>query len=466
MHTHELKWTMFVITAIGNFIAMLDSTTVNLALYPMAVDLHVTMSQIQWVMIAYMLVLTVFLPFFGKLGDIFPKNKLYATGFGIFALGALLNTTAENFWLLIAYRCIEALGASIMLSNAQAIIASIFKNEKRGKALGLNGCIVAIGGMSGPALGGILINAFGWHSVFIPCIPVALIGSYYAWKMLPHNVKTDIKNFKFDYRGFFYFTISLFALLLAISEGHTWGWNSLKIITLGIVTLIFGVLFYIRDHHFNYPLINFEMFKIKPFTFGNLAVMMSYMAMYTNSILLPFFLQEILKYNAMLTGLLILPYSVTLSIIAPIAGRLSGKYGSRYLTIAGPCVYCIALLMFTLYGKNAAMWQIVLASGIMGIGNGLFQSPSNNAIMTSVESEQLGLASGILALSRNMGNILGVAVTITLFETFRNIFLENGKIYDLAFLTAYKVTMCFGILFGLTCLGFAYIAYKPHKNTH
>lgn len=466
MHTHELKWTMFVITAIGNFIAMLDSTTVNLALYPMAVDLHVTMSQIQWVMIAYMLVLTVFLPFFGKLGDIFPKNKLYATGFGIFALGALLNTTAENFWLLIAYRCIEALGASIMLSNAQAIIASIFKNEKRGKALGLNGCIVAIGGMSGPALGGILINAFGWHSVFIPCLPVALIGSYYAWKMLPHNVKTDIKNFKFDYRGFFYFTISLFALLLAISEGHTWGWNSLKIITLGIVTLIFGVLFYIRDHNFNYPLINFEMFKIKPFTFGNLAVMMSYMAMYTNSILLPFFLQEILKYNAMLTGLLILPYSVTLSIIAPIAGRLSGKYGSRYLTIAGPCVYCIALLMFTLYGKNAAMWQIVLASGIMGIGNGLFQSPSNNAIMTSVESEQLGLASGILALSRNMGNILGVAVTITLFETFRNIFLENGKIYDLAFLTAYKVTMCFGILFGLTCLTFAYIAYKPHKTTH
>mgnify|MGYP003094275742 CR=1 FL=1 len=466
MSTKELKWTMFVITAIGNFIAMLDATTVNLALYPMAVDLQVSMSQIQWVMIAYMLVLTVFLPFFGKLGDIFPKNKLYSTGFAIFALGAFLNTTASSFWLLIAYRCIEALGASIMLSNAQAIIASIFKNEKRGKALGLNGCIVAIGGMSGPALGGILINAFGWHSVFMPCIPVALAGSYYAWKMLPHNIKTDIKNFKFDYRGFFYFTISLFALLLAISEGHTWGWNSLKIIALGIITLIFGVLFYIRDHHINYPLINFSMFKIKPFTFGNLAVMMSYMAMYTNSILLPFFLQEILKYNAMVTGLLILPYSVTLSITAPISGRLSGKYGSRYLTLAGPAVYCIALLMFTLYDKNAAMWQIIAASGIMGIGNGLFQSPSNNAIMTSVKHEELGLASGILALSRNMGNILGVAVTITLFETFRNIFLENGKIYDLAFLTAYKATMCFGIMFGIICFTFAFIAYKPNKTTH
>ncbi|CDE59324.1 drug resistance transporter EmrB/QacA subfamily [Fusobacterium sp. CAG:439] len=457
---------MFVITAVGNFIAMLDATTVNLALYPMAVDLHVTMSQIQWVMIAYMLVLTVFLPFFGKLGDIFPKNKLYSVGFSLFALGAFLNTTADSFGLLIAYRCLEALGASIMLSNAQAIIATIFKKERRGKALGLNGCIVAIGGMSGPALGGILINSFGWHSVFLPCIPVALAGAYYAYKMLPHSIKTDRKNFKFDYKGFFYFTISLFALLLAISEGHSWGWNSLKIISLGVITLIFGVLFYIRDHHINYPLINFSMFKIKPFTFGNLAVMTSYMAMYTNSILLPFFLQEILKYNALKTGLLILPYSVTLSVMAPIAGRLSGKYGSRYLTIAGPIVYCIALLMFTLYDKNAAMWQIVLASGIMGIGNGLFQSPSNNAIMTCVKTEELGLASGILALSRNMGNILGVSVTITLFETFRNIFLETGKVYDLAFLSSYRTTMCFGIFFGLCCLTFAYIAYKPHKTTH
>lgn len=460
MSTKQLKWAMFTITAIGNFIAMLDSTTVNLALYPMSVDFHVSMGQIQWVMIAYMLVLTVFLPFFGKLGDIFPKNKLYSTGFAIFAIGAFLSSIAKSFELLIAFRCLEALGASVMLSNAQAIIATIFKNARRGKALGLNGCIVAIGGMSGPALGGILIHSYGWHSVFYPCILVALIGAFYAYRMLPKAVRIDIKNFKFDYKGFIYFTLALFALLLAISEGHSWGWNSLKIIALGVVTFVFGALFYIRDHKISYPLINFSLFKIRPFTFGNLAVMTSYMAMYTNSILLPFFLQEIQDYNPMVAGLLILPYSVTLSVIAPISGRLSGKYGSKYLTLAGPAVYCIALLMFTLYGKNAAMWQIVLASSIMGIGNGLFQSPSNNAIMTSVEKSELGIASGILALSRNMGNILGVAVTITLFETFRNMFIHGGKIYDIAFLYSYRTTMCFGILLGFLCLLFAYTAYK------
>lgn len=455
---------MFVITAIGNFIAMLDATTVNLALYPMSQDLHVTMSQIQWAVIAYMLVLTVFLPFFGKLGDIFPKNKLYSTGFLIFAIGAALNMTAANFIELISFRCIEALGASIMLSNAQAIIATIFKNERRGKALGLNGCLVAIGGMSGPALGGLLINSFGWHAIFAPCIPIAVIGAYYAYKMLPSHIDHHKKPFKFDYKGFIYFTISLFALLLAISEGYQWGWTSLKIITLGIITFIFGALFYLRDHKINYPLIDFSMFKIKQFTFGNLAVMMSYMAMFTNSILLPFYLQELLKFNALLSGLLILPYSVTLSFIAPISGRLSGKYGSRYLTLAGPVVYIIALLIFTTFDKNTQIWEIVMASGIMGIGNGLFQSPSNNAIMTSVQKEELGIASGILALSRNMGNILGVAVTITLFETFRDMFLSGGQIYETAFLRSYHTTMWFGILFGAACLLFAYIAYKPQKQ--
>lgn len=460
MNIKQMKWTMFTIVAIGNFIAMLDASSVTLALYPMATDLHVSMGQIQWVMVAYMLVLTVFLPFFGKLGDIFSKNKLYSLGFAIFAIGAFLNIISTSFNMLVICRCIEAIGASIMLSNAQALIATIFKGKKRGKALGLNGCLIAIGGISGPALGGILIHNCGWHSIFYPSMIVGFLGIVYARNFLPHNKVKNFKSFKFDYKGFIYFTISLFALLLAISEGHEWGWSSINIILLGIVSLTFGGLFYFRDHKINYPLINFSLFKIKPFTFGNLAVLMSYMAMFTNSILLPFFLQDIQKHNALVTGLLILPYSLTLSVMAPIAGRLSGKYGSRYLTLAGPSVYCVALIMFTLFGKDAPMWQIIFASGIMGIGNGLFQSPSNNAIMTSVNKSELGIASGILALSRNMGNILGVAVTITLFESFNKIFINGGKNYEISFLYAYKTTMCFGILFGLACLIFAYTAYK------
>ena len=437
---------------------MLDSSTVNLALYPIAQGLNISLTEVQWIIIAYMLVLTVFLPFFGKLGDIFPKNKVYSCGFLIFAIGAFLNSTAPNFYLLIFYRCIEAMGASIMIANGPAVIATLFKGEDRGKALGINACLVAVGGMSGPAVGGALINYFGWRTIFLPSVPLAIAGAIFSYKLLPYYIKK--KPFKFDYRGFFYFTIALFALLLAISEGHTWGWKSIKIITLGVMTLIFGGLFYFRDSKINYPLINFKMFKIKTFTFGNIAVMTSYMTMFTNGILLPLFLQEIVKYNALITGLLILPYSVASSIVAPFAGSYAGKHGSRTLTILGPSIYILALIIFTTFNAHTQMWEVILASVIMGIGNGCFQSPSNTAIITSVKKEELGIASGILSLARNLGNILGVAVTITLFESFRNLLTENGVPYQKAFLQSYHWTMCFGIGFGIICLSCAAFAYK------
>ena len=458
MPRKKIKWTICLLVILGNFLGMLDSSTVNLALYQIAENLHITLSQVQWVVIAYMLVLTVFLPFFGKIGDLFPKNKVYSLGFFIFAAGAFLNSTAPNFYLLILYRCIEALGASIMIANGPAVIATLFKGEERGKALGINGCLVAVGGMSGPAIGGALINAFGWRTIFLPSVPIAIIGAFLAYKLLPSYIKKT--TFKFDYKGFIYFTIALFALLLAISEGHDWGWKSLKIVTLGTITLIFGGLFYFRDSKINYPLIDFKMFKIKTFTFGNLAVMTSYMTMFTNGILLPFFLQEILKYNALITGLLILPYSIASSIVAPFAGAYAGKNGSRGLTVIGPLIYILALIIFTSFNIKTQMWEIILASVIMGVGNGCFQSPSNTAIITSVKKEELGIASGILSLSRNLGNILGVAITITLFESFRSILISNGLVYQKAFLTSYHWTMCFGIVFGIVCCASAFIAYK------
>ena len=464
MRPKDIKWTIFAITAVGSFLGMFDSATVNLALYAISTDLNVTMTQIQWVVVAYMLILTVLLPFFGKLGDILPKNKLYASGFLLFGLGAFLNFTAQSFYLLILYRCIEAVGASIMISNAPAIITSIFRSEKRGKALGLNGCLIALGGLSGPALSGILINYFGWHAIFLPSVPIALIGAYFAFKLLPANILHKQKDFKFDYLGFAYFTVGSITLLLAISEGHVWGWTSIKIIVLGLITLVFGTLFYIRDNNIDYPMINFKLFEIREFTFGNLAVMTSYMSMFTNSVLLPFYLQEVLHYSAMKTGLIVLSYAVILSITAPLAGRYSGKHGSRYITLCGAATYIIALSAFICFHETTPIQAIIIVSGIMGIANGLFQSPSNTAILSSVPKSNIGIASGILALSRNVGNILGVALTLSLFANLKTHFLAQNLAYNQAFLKAFHFTMGAGIFFAIVCFVFAFNAYKNEKR--
>lgn len=194
MAAKRIKWLICILIISGNFLGMLDSSTVNLALFPIAQGLNVSLTQVQWVIIAYMLVLTVFLPFFGKLGDIFPKNKIYSTGFAIFALGAFLNFTANNFYLLISYRCLEALGASIMIANGMAVIATLFKGSDRGKALGLNACLVAIGGMSGPAVGGFLINYFDWHAIFLPSVPIAITGAILSYKLIPSYMKKKYSN--------------------------------------------------------------------------------------------------------------------------------------------------------------------------------------------------------------------------------------------------------------------------------
>lgn len=459
MKNEHIKWTICLIIILGNFIGMLDSTTIQLALYQISIGLDISLSKAQWVIIAYMLVLTVFLPFFGKIGDLYPKNKVYSTGFFTFSIGALLCTFSPNFVTLVIFRCIEALGASIMLANGPAVISTLFRGENRGKALGINGSLVAAGGLLGPALGGMMINFFGWRTIFLPAFIISFIGGILSYRLVPSYIRRKV--LKFDYKGFLYFTIALCALLLAISEGYSWGWKSLRIISLGILTLIFGSLFYFRDKKISYPMINFRMFKIKTFTFGNIAVMTSYMTMFTNAILLPLFLQDILKYNAFVTGLLILPYSLASCLVAPFAGTYAGKHGSKILTRIGPAIYIIALLIFTSFGIHTKQWQVVAASIIMGIGNGCFQSPSNTAIMTSVKTEEVGIASGILSLSRNMGNILGVAITITLFENFKNLY-QNGS-YQSAFLSAYHLTMVFGIIFGVTCLTCAIIAYDDKK---
>ena len=461
MKLNNVKWTIFAIIAIGNFIGMLDSTIVNLALYPMAVDLGASISHVQWVIISYSLILTVFLPFWGKIGDIVPKNKLYSSGFLLFALGSFLNTTAQSLGALIFYRVIEALGASIVISNASSVIAILFKGKDRGKALGLNGCLIAAGGLVGPSLGGFLIQAFDWHAIFMPCIPVALAAAYFSYKMVPHAV-FEKKELKFDYKGFIYFSISLFALLLAISQGYHWGWHSSKILILGLVCVFFGYLFYLRDHSISYPMINFSLFKIKQFTLGNFAVMTSYIAMFTNTVLLPFYLQDVLKFQPFLAALVILPYSIVLMITAPLSGYFAGKYGGRILTLAGPCVTFLALLGFVSFDKNTPTFLIMLLSGFMGLGNGLFQSPSNTAIISSVPKDYLGIASGILALSRNMGHILGVALTITLFATFKDVFQVAGLEYQGAFLKAYRYTMAVGMMFSLMCLMFSFFAYKKN----
>ncbi len=461
MHNSGLKWMIIWVTVIGNFISMLDSTTVNIALYEISKSLNEPVTAVQWVVVSYMLILTVFLPFFGKLSEICPRNKLYASGFLIFSLGSFLSFLSHNLPMLIVSRCIEAFGASILVSNALAIIASIFRGKNRGKALGMNGAIVALGSMSGPALAGVLINYFGWNMVFIPGCIVAFIAAILSYRLIP-AYHPSVVDKRFDYKGFLYFTIFLFSLLTVISQGHVWGWASDKIKFLVILFILSTIMFVYRELKVSYALIDFTLFKIKSFTFGNIALNLSYWGVFGIGITFPLYAQKIIGLSPMITGFIVLTFSVSLIFTAPVAGILAGKYGSRYLTVSGGIVFTLALILFSLFGTSTPLWLMVIAEMMLGVGNGLFQSPSNMGVLSEVDTKHLGVAGGMLALARNTGMIMGIAIAINILEIILGYF--NSIAAPNPFLTAYQYTVRVLAVFALICTACAFIAYRSEKK--
>ena len=458
MSKSQYQWTIFSIIATGSFLGMLDSSTVNVALYKISQHFQAKLEDVQWVITAYMLVLTIFLPLFGRLCDNFSKKKLYTFGFIFFAFGSFLNTNATLLPLLIGFRCIEAIGASILLSNSTAIVASIFKNKKRGKALGILGSIIALGGMLGPAVGGILINFFTWRAVFIPAIPIALLGAYFSYKIIPNNcIET---KFKFDTLGFISFAIFMTSLLMLTTKARIWGINSSNTIITFLILIFFSLLFIIIEKNATCPLVKFELFKNKSFTLGNIALSLSYMGLFANGVLFPLYFQEILKFTPLQVGLFCLPFSIALVSTAPIAGNLAGKYGSRILTTLGPILVSFGLLIFTTFKLHANILFIIIAQFLLGMGNGFFQSPTNTAIMNTASKENRGSASGILALFRNAGMIIAVSMAISIFDTLIKIFTSSKINYQNAYIYSYHITLYIGIIFSLLYSIISNIAYR------
>lgn len=456
--THTIKWIIFVVSAIGGFLAMMDSNTVNVALYEIAKDFSIDISHAQWAVTAYILILSTFLTLFGKLNDLISRRNLYALGYLIFALGAFLNTVSFNLISLILSRMVQATGASILLSNNYAIIASIFKGNERAKALGFSTALMALAGMSGPILGGFLMHSMNWRAIFIPSIIIGLIGAYYAHKYIPEIVHRQ--EFRFDWFGMVYMLIINISLLLIIAQGHSWGWGSKRIIMLLIILLIFSVIFYFQEKRIEYPVINFELFKSKVFTYGNFALLVAYFSLFTNALLFPFYCQKVLNVSPLMTAFLILPFSIMFMIMALLNGKMTRKLHSSILMTTGTILIILGYIFFMTIGSNLVYWNIIIAQCLIGAGSGCYQ-PSVNALIVSIAPPgKMGIASGILAMFRNVGMLLGITISVSIFDYIKNGAVFNGADEINAFMQGYRGAILWAIIFGIIC---AILSYKSHR---
>lgn len=417
------KWWILTSVACGTFMATLDSSIVNIALPTMTKALNADLFRIKWVVIVYLLALTCLLLPFGRLSDQLGRKPVFQLGFLIFILGSALCGFSYSLSALIFFRALQAVGASMLMVNGPAIITAAFPTTQRGTALGTLAMVVSAGLISGPSIGGMLIGHFGWRSIFWVNIPIGLLGMALVYSFVKKDpVQKTLAPF--DWVGAFLQMLLLMSFIVVFDPPNVSmsGSNPLPVSRwfMAGVALVFGAAFLKVESEAKAPLLDMSLLKNRVFWTANLASFLIFVSFSAVSVLMPFFLEEIMNFPPEQAGLFMTSIPLMIFIIAPLSGRLSDQIGGQELSFAGAFAGAIGLLImsgtfgFGIHDKIGNVGMVAALASI-GLSMGLFQSPNNNAIMGAVPLHKLGVASALLATVRNLGLVTGTGLATALF---------------------------------------------------
>lgn len=409
---------------IGIFMATLDGSIVNVALPTLTDFFKTDITTIEWVVMAYLVTITSLLLSLGRISDMIGRKIIFAGGLAVFTVGSGLCAFSTTEGQLILFRIFQGIGAAMLMATGVAIITHAFPPRERGRAMGLIGTVVAIGSMTGPVLGGFLIQTVGWQSIFYINIPVGIVGTIMALKVLHNDEKS--KGQEFDIPGALTLFISLIALLLALSEGQEKGWGSSFIIFLFVSSLAIFLIFITIELRAKQPVLDLRHFRNRPFAAANISALISFMAMYSIILLMPFLLQDELKYSPQDVGIVFMAVPLVMSVVSPLSGWLSDRTNSYVLSSIGIGIAALSILSLGYLNDNSSFTEVAFRLALLGLGMGLFQPPNNSIIMGSLPIEQLGIAAGIMGTMRNMGMVIGVAVSGAVFSN-RYVFYGNNE---------------------------------------
>ena len=432
----NLKWWILATVIVGTFLGRLDQTIVNLALPKIITEFQITVSAAGWIATAYILANAVFVPVWGKLGDTIGRKKVYILGFTIFIIGSILAGLSWNLSSMIVFRIIQAIAGSADYPTAMAIIAVTFKaGKERAQALGIWSASFAAAVVFGPLLGGPLIDLFGWRSVFLINLPVGIIGLIMAMVFIEES-KSAKKSGSFDWFGAITLGISLSALVLVLEKGLSWGWTSPYSLACYGAVMIFGAIFYFVEKNHKEPIVDFKFFKNKIFVGTLINNFIVFMGMMGGVFLIPVFVQTFLGYNATQTGYLFIPMAFFMMLAAQIGGRLVGKVKFHKVVFVSTLIASIGLYMFTFFiDPRASAWAIMFPLSVMAFGIGLGMAQRTNAIAAAVPEHEIGVASSVLALARNIAGAFGIAIFSTILTNTINSNVlkvaQNTVIYQL-----------------------------------
>jgi len=411
--SHE--WIILFTVMIASFLGRLDGTVVNLALPKMISDFGITVSQASWISTAYIIANAIFVPIFGKLGDLIGRKPLYLFGIIGFVVASMFAGLSANLPQMVIFRVLQAITVSIDYPLALSIIAFTFQDkQRRAQAMGLWSAVFAVAAVFGPLLGGPLIDNFSWRSVFYINVPIGILGAFMAWKFIKEPVK-KIKGIKdFDIWGSLLLGSSLGSLVLVLDQGQTWGWLSLNSITAYIVTLVSFIAFIFVEQRQKEPVVDLKFFKIPEFAISLAVSFITFMGMIGGLFLLPIFLQGYLGYSVTKTGYIFLPMAMGMMIGAQSGARLSAKFTPKYVVFTGLAWAAFILFLFSGIDLTWSFTHFAILLFLFATGLGLTFAPITNASISTVPLHEVGVASSILALVRNIAGAFGVAIFATI----------------------------------------------------
>ena len=413
---NNLRWWILLTVIVGTFLGRLDQTIVNLALPKIINDFKITTSSAGWIATAYILANAIFVPIWGKLGDTIGRKKVYILGFTIFIFGSVLAGLSWNLSSMIVFRVIQAIAGSADYPTAMAILAVTFKEGKeRAQALGIWSSAFAAASVFGPLLGGPLIDNFGWRSVFLINLPVGIIGLLMAMRFINESRSEKVSNF-FDWWGAITLGSALSALVLVLDKGTDWGWLSLSSIICYVIIVVFTKIFIEIEKKVPEPIVDLKFFKIPAFIHTLINNFIVFMGMMGSIFLLPIFAQTFLGYTATESGYLFMPMAFMMVLASPIGGSFTGKVESRYIIAISTFIAAIGLLLFARIDPRSSALDIIIPLCVMAFGLGLGMAQRTNIIASVVDPHEIGIASSILSLARNIAGAFGIAIFGTILS--------------------------------------------------
>lgn len=421
---YSRKWLVLAAVGTGIFLGTLNGSIVNIALPTLVREFNTNFQAVQWVVLGFLLTTAALLLPMGKLGDTVGKKPVYVAGLVIFTISSALCGLAPTLGWLIGFRVLQAVGAAMTQALGLAIATEAFPAEERGLAVGYAGGLVSLGVVTGPTLGGFIIDAVSWPWIFLINVPIGIIGLFLVLRFVP-NLQPSSRE-PFDFLGAGLLLIGLVLVLLSLTQGQSVGFQAAQVWYLlgsGLVMLLLFVLVELRLSH---AMVNLRLFRNRLFTISLLCGLFVFTFLGGVLLLLPFYLEDMLGYSTQQSGLLIGLVPIILGILAPIAGALSDRMGTSPITVMGLVVIVLGYALMSQLSLETTTLTFVLLVLPFAAGLGIFQSPNNSAVLGSVERSSLGVASGMLAITRTLGTTIGTALLGTIWAA--RVMAVNGHL--------------------------------------